>query len=140
MKKTFVILPIVILLFACSKEAPRFELFSPEAFAYSLDSGWELNASVNVKGFVQKEKEETYTAKLSFSTDIVTPNSDTLKAVDYGLRDGTEPEEIMDLKIDVQLQLDSTYIAGKYKIIFFVEDNYSNQKASIEKEFELSAD
>lgn len=140
MKKTFVILPIIILLSACSKETPKLELFSAEAFAYSLDSGWELNASVNAKGFVQKEKENIYTAKLSFTTDIVTPNSDTLKAVDYGLKDGTEPEEIMDLKIDVQLQLDSTYIAGKYKIIFFVEDNYSNQKTSIEKEFELSAE
>ncbi|NOX67025.1 MAG: hypothetical protein GXO85_14830, partial [Chlorobi bacterium] len=43
---------IVLFLISCSKE-PDVKLFSPEAFAYTLDNGWELNATVQASGFAQ---------------------------------------------------------------------------------------
>jgi len=58
----FVILPVVfnagssflknVLL---KKEEVKFEAFSPEAFAYDIGNSWEVNATVNVKGFTKNE-------------------------------------------------------------------------------------
>jgi hypothetical protein len=137
MKKLILII-IVLSFFSCSKEQEKLELFSEEAFAFYLETSWELNASARIKGFIQQEDEEDfYIAKLSYSINLITPALDTLANVDYGLIDERNPEEMVDIELDTQIEIDTAFSVGKYKIIFIVDDNLSQRTASSEKEFEL---
>jgi hypothetical protein len=138
MKKIFALLIVVLFLYSCSKEEEKFELFSPEAFAYSMDNGWELNASCRAKGFLQKEENETFTSKLSFSVDILTPANETLQGIGEGLVDINEEEKLADTQLETQILLDSTFNSGKYIITFNVTDDLSGKTTSIKKEFELT--
>jgi len=116
----------------------KLELFSAEAFAYSMNPGWELNATCRVKGFVQNEDNEIYLVKLSYTVDLKTPEGKLLEGIGEGLIDEKSKERFTDLPIETQAELDSTYLPGKYKIIFNVTDDLSQKQISIEKEFELS--
>jgi hypothetical protein len=140
MRFSIIILISILLIEACSEEEENLKLFSPEAFAYSLENGWELNASVYVKGFIQTENEDVYSAKLSYSANMVLPSGKMLEDVDYGIVDETSNEEMIDLSIEIQIELDSSFAIGQYKIIFKVTDDLSQREASIEKPFELSMD
>jgi hypothetical protein len=166
--KQLILIFITLMLFSCSKEQEKLELFSEEAFAFYLEESWELNASARVKGFTQLESEEyllksgtkildtddgavilddkvkekvltdVYTAKISYSIDLITPPGDTLSNVDYGLIDKISEEEMMDLPVETQIEMDSSFAVGKYKIVFIVDDNLSQRSVSSEKEFSLS--
>lgn len=129
---------IVVFLSACSKDEEKLELFSAEAFAYSMGSGWELNAVCRVKGFVQNENNETFVVKLSYTVDLKTPEGKILEGIGEGLIDEKSKEKFTDLPIETQAELDSTYLPGVYKIIFNVTDDLSQKQISIGKEFELS--
>ncbi len=129
---------LIISIIACSNEEEKLELFSPEAFAYSLDAGWELNASCRVKGFEQKETDNQYSAKLSYIIDLITMEGKINKGVTEGFIDETSKEKLSDLPIEIQIQIDSSYATGKYKIVFNVTDNFSEKEIKLEKEFELS--
>ena len=74
MKKYFLLLFILFSIAACSKKEEKLELFSAESFAYSLDKGWEADASVRVKGFEQNENSGTYSVKLSYTVDLESPD------------------------------------------------------------------
>ncbi len=138
MKKTLFIIFISLLLFSCAEEEPL-ELFSPEAFAFTLDSGWELNASVNVKGFRQIEDDnDIFHASLNYFVDFVTPENDTLKRFDFGSIVEESEEEFLDLTIEVQAEIDSNFSTGLYSLIFYVKDQYSEKDTNIVKVFELS--
>jgi hypothetical protein len=102
-----------------------------------MASGWELNASCRVKGFVQNEKDGNYLAKLTYSIDLKTSEGKLLKKIDEGLIDQSNSEKVSDFDISTQLQLNSDYKPGKYKIIFNVTDDFSKRTVRIEKEFEL---
>ncbi len=131
---------IVVCFFSCGEEE-RFEIISTEAFAYSLESSWELNASVNVIGFHQEEDENgRFSARLSYSFHLVTPESDTLFEADYGYIDRQEDEELIDIQIESQLEIDSSYIPGLYKIIYEITDDYNQQTISADADFELTAE
>lgn len=131
-------LAFVLLISACSKEEEKLELFSPEAFAYSIDSEWELNASCRIKGFTQKEENGLFTAKLSFATDIKTPDGKIFSGISKGLIDETGKDRFSDLPIETQIQMDSTFKSGNYIIFFKVKDDLSGESATIQKEFELT--
>jgi hypothetical protein len=122
----------------CSKNEEKLELFSAEAFAYSIDSGWELNASCRARGFMQPEIDGKFTAKLSYTVELLTPEGNKFEVADDGLVDETSAEKIPDIEINTQIELDSSYSKGKYKIIFHVTDDRTRNRASIEKEFELA--
>ncbi|NOX67303.1 MAG: hypothetical protein GXO85_16270 [Chlorobi bacterium] len=122
---------IVLFLISCSKE-PDVKLFSPEAFAYTLDNGWELNATVQASGFAQVEKENSdfYYTHLNYTVNLFTPE-DSLFDVDHdSVIDSTE-EELMDIQIETQIELDSGFTAGNYTVEFIVEDAYSSTKDTI---------
>ena len=126
-------------IFSCSKEQEKLEIFSEEAFAFYLEECWELNASARIKGFTQQEDEqENYIAKLSYSINIITPAADTLTNIDYGLIDELSEEEMVDLVLETQIEIDTTFAVGKYKIVFIVDDNLSQRTVTSEKEFGLT--
>lgn len=140
MKKVILISAMLtIIMLACSKPEPKLELFSPEAFAYQLDKGWELNATVGVKGFQQNEKDDKFFASLSYTVDLITP-TDTVKNVDRGTIDEKNDEEFLDLMIDSQIEMDSSFAIGDYQLIFFVEDNNSKSSSTASAKFKLTLD
>lgn len=137
MKNIISIILIILIVFACSKEEKKLELFSPEAFAYSLDNGWELNASCQVKGFEKKKIGGMYKTEIIFELDLKTPDGIVKEKIQQGVIDQSEKEDIVDLPFNTQIVLDANYKAGKYVLIFNAKDNYSSKTSRIEKEFEL---
>ena len=136
--KTLIIL-IFLLFFACSEEEVlKLEVYSPEAFAFQLDESWELNASVQVKSFMQEELENSYTSKLSYYVNLTTPSGELLEEVDYGLVNKSNDEKMTDLQVDIQIVLDSSFKAGEYEIEIYVLDDLAGQKESAKTTFELS--
>jgi hypothetical protein len=138
MKKYFFLIFILLLINACSKKEEKFELFSPEAFAYSMDNGWELNAAIRVKGFLQNENGNKFTAKLSYYIDLQMLDGKVKEKLTNGVIDKTSEEKMMDIPIEIQMQFDSNYKAGNYKIIFHVKDEMTGKELSINSLFELS--
>ena len=136
MKKQIALFIILIAVSCGKKEEVRFEGFSPEAFAYDIGHSWEVNATVNVRGFKIIEINDELFASLDFSVDLVNSEGDTLTNI---LSDSKEvkEKEINYLQIEAQFELDTTNVEGKYKIIFNIKDNNSNNSTSAEIEVDL---
>ena len=137
MKNFIKIVFILTLFISCSKkEEVKFEAFSPEAFAYDLGDLWEVNATVNIRGFKKIEVENELSASLNFSVDLIYPQGDTLTNI---LSDSKEvrEKEINYIQLEAQFELDSTHAEGMYKIIFKVKDNNTEDSTSAEIEVEL---
>ncbi|MBN1299989.1 MAG: hypothetical protein JW995_02135 [Melioribacteraceae bacterium] len=128
---------LIIILVSCSTEKPQIKLSSPEAFAYALDNGWELNATVVASGFEQKDSNELYAASISYTIDMITP-VDTIKHLDAGELNEQFEEELMDLMIESQIEINSAFPTGEYKLVFYALDNYSQTKDTAEVKFNLS--
>jgi hypothetical protein len=140
MKYSALFLFFFALLFSsCSgDEKAKMEAFSPEAFAYDLGSGWEVNASTFVKGFKQEKEGENFTALLSYDLDLVTPKGDTIKSLISRTEDKKNNEEMIDTQLEAQFNLDSTYAPGKYFVVFRLKDGLTNRTARSVAGFELS--
>lgn len=138
MKKYITLIFILLIITACSKKEIKYELFSAEAFAYSLDKGFELDARTMVKGFKLEKGNEMFVAKLNYSVDLVLPDATIKKEFISGIVKKEEKEEFTEVEISVQKELDEKYPVGKYKVVFNVTDEVSKQQLKIEKDFELS--
>jgi len=137
MNKSVYILLLISLTISCSKkEEVKFEAFSPEAFAYDIGDAWEINATVNVKGFVKKEVGEELSTSLDFSVDIIDPDSVETKDIFIDSKEVTS-KELIDVQLEAQFELDYNSPDGLYKIIFHITDKYSGDIVSAEAEFEL---
>ena len=129
----------LLLITSCSKEETTLEAFNPEAFAYDLGNSWEVNAMINVKGFEQREGSgDTFEASISYSADIKIPNGKTVENLYSDKINISAEEEIIDIPLEVQFELDSTYSFGKYTIIFNITDIYSQNIISSSAEFDLT--
>ena len=138
MKIKTILFIIPILIFTNCSEEPKTVLFNAEAFAFSMGDGWEINASVNAKGFAQIEKDNSdlYFTNLNYSVNLYTPE-DTIYSADYGSIVDSTNEEILDKQIESQLELDSGFSKGNYIIEFIVEDKYSNTKDTLKTKLVL---
>lgn len=136
--KYLTIIILATIIWACSsKPEPNLELSNPEAFSFDLGDGWEVNASVSAKGFGQKEEGDNFSVSLSYSVDLITANSDTMVAVYNETVDETDTEEFMDFILEAQIEIESTFSSGDYKLIFNVKDNLSGQEKSLAVDFNL---
>jgi hypothetical protein len=97
-----------------------------------------VNASVNTMGFAQNEENDQFEIKLYYSVDLVTPSGDTLNHIFDDSLYAAETEEFMDLILEAQLEIDSALGEGIYKLIFNVQDEYSQQSKSVGVDFNLS--
>lgn len=138
-KSVFISFGIFLILTACSSKKPQIVLSSPEAFAYTLDEGWEVNATVVARGFQQNEVDNTYSASLKYTVDIITPD-DTIKNADQGLMEEDNDEEFLDLMLETQVELNSGFPEGEYQLIFFVEDTFSKTKDTSYARFNLTSE
>jgi len=135
----YLISVIIIGLWACtSRPEPNLELSNPEAFYFDLGDTWEVNASVKTMGFAQREMDDGYSVKMSYTIDLITPNSDSLAAIYNELVDEENNEEFMDFILEAQIEVDSSFGEGNYKLIFHVKDEYSAQTESIAVDFNLT--
>ncbi|MBK8944818.1 MAG: hypothetical protein IPM32_06030 [Ignavibacteriae bacterium] len=140
MKNCKNIFSIIILLsvWACSsKPEPKLELFSPEAFAFEVDNSWEVNATVNAKGFAQNIEENKSNINLFYKVDLVTTENDTIKSIFDKNILLNEKKEISDLQLEAQIELDSTFAVGNYNLVFIVSDEISKQTKTINIPFNL---
>lgn len=126
------------MIIGCGKDDPKLEAFNPEAFAFDIGDTWEVNASTQVKGFVQIKENETFKASLSFSVDLITPAGDTIIGLITRVEDLNNSEKVLDTALEAQFELDSTYAAGKYNMIFNVQDVNNNQTATAAASFEIT--
>lgn len=129
----------LLLLTSCSKEETKLEAFNPEAFAYDLGNTWEVNATINVKGFEQREGSgDTFEASISYTADMKTPDGKTEENLYSDEIIISAEEEIIDIPLEVQFELDSTYSFGKYTIIFNITDINSQNSITGSTEFDLT--
>jgi hypothetical protein len=136
--KKIVLLGLVLLLsFSCSKkEEVKFEAFSPEAFAYDIGDSWEINATVNVKGFEKKEVGDELSTSLDYSVDLLDANGVLTKDIFIDSKEVTS-KELIDVQLEAQFEIDYSSPDGIYKIVFNITDKYSGEIVSAETEFEL---
>jgi len=129
----------LLLLTACDKEETKLEAFNPVAFAYDLGNTWELIATINVKGFEQREGSgNTFEASISYSADIKNPEGKTVENLYSDKIHISAQEKIIVIPLEVQFELDSTYSFGKYTIIFNITDVYSQTNITGSAEFDLT--
>jgi hypothetical protein len=137
MKKLTSALICLLVIASCSKkEEVKFEAFSPEAFAYDIGDSWEINATVNVKGFEKKEVGDELSTSLGFSVDVIDPDGAEITDVFFDSREVTS-KELIDVQLEAQFELDYNSSDGLYKIIFHITDKYSGEIVTAEAEFEL---
>lgn len=137
MNKALCIFILIFVTISCSKkEEVKFEAFSPEAFAYDIGDSWEVNATVNVRGFTKLEKNDEFSVSLSYSVDLIKPDGEVTKDIFSNVKEVNE-KEINDVQLEAQFDLDKTYAQGKYKVAFSIKDNNSDKTTSAEAEFEL---
>lgn len=137
MNKVLYLFFFILITISCSKkEEEKFEAFSPEAFAYDIGDSWEINATVNVKGFVIKEAGNQSSASISFSVDMIGPDTVEVKNIFSDEKEITS-DEIIDIQLEAQFELDYNSPDGLYKLIFNITDNNSEESTSAMATFEL---
>jgi len=137
MNKALYIIFFILITISCSKnEEVKFEAFSPEAFAYDIGDAWEVNATVNVKGFTKNEVGDDLSAALEYTVDLTGPDSLEMKNIFADSKEITS-EELMDVQLEAQFELDYENPEGIYTIQFNVIDIMSGEVTSAKAEFEL---
>lgn len=137
MKILINILFFLLLLTACSKkEEVKYEAFNPEAFAYDIGDIWEVNATVNVRGFEKNEKDNQLFASLDYSIDVVNPAGEIMKDIFSSSMEFLE-KELSDVQLEAQFELEKTYDKGVYEIVFNIKDNLSGKTTTNKVNFEL---
>ena len=137
MKKIILIFFFLLITVSCGKkEEVKFEAFSPEAFAYDIGDVWEVNATVNARGFTKLEKNNQSYVSLSYKVDLINPQGEVTKDIFSDIKEVNEIE-ISDVQLEAQFELDDSYVSGIYKIIFNIKDNNSGKSVSAQVEFEL---
>jgi len=139
MKKVFIFISVYIFIWACSgKPEPNLELFSPEAFAYDVGESWEVNASINVKGFAIDENNNNPEIKLYYNINLITPHNDTIKSIfDKNVILNAEDDENQEIPLEAQIELDSSFTEGQYELMFYISDESSKQSKTVAIPFRL---
>ena len=137
--KKLLFLSFVLFVVTCSKNDINLETFSPEAFAYDLGDKWEVNAIVNVRGFEQREgaDHKSFEASINLSADFKTPDGKLVEDIFADTINVSHHEEILDIPLEVQFELDSTYSFGEYQIIIHITDSFSKNHTTATVEFNL---
>lgn len=138
MKKVFLIIISLLVIAACSKKDVKFEAFSAEAFAYDIGEGIaEVNATVRVKGFTQTEKDDNYHAAVAYDVDLLKPDGTIRKSIFKFVQEADKNEPISDIALETQFDLDSTYQAGTYTLVYKITDKNSDNTLESKVNFDL---
>jgi len=139
MKKISLLIFVLLLTASCGKkEESKFEAFNPEAFAYDLGGSWEVNSTVNLRGFKQQESEGEFSTSISFSVDLEKPSGEMINSIFEDTAEKTGSESIPDLQLEAQFEIDTSFVQGKYQVYFNIKDNFSGEVIKKSVEFELT--
>ena len=130
MKNIFFILLIAGLIFtnSCSKkEEVKLTTSGKNAFAIDMGQGWEVQALTELHGFKQAEKEEKFIASVFYSVDVIGVDNKILKSLFTKQVDKNESEKINGINLEAEFNLDESYPAGNYKVVFNIKDLLSNR-------------
>ncbi len=142
MKLRLIFTLLFLFLASCFKEEvpPKLEITDSNVMAFYINPGWELNTSFTIKGFTTREDDKNLLANLIYYVNLITPEADTIKSIDYGYSTEISDAELGLINIESQIELDEKFAQGKYKLLFFLEDNFSNQRILTEKLIFLSVE
>ena len=141
MKKIFLIVICLFVIAVCSKKEVPFEAFNAEAFVFDIGDGIaEVNSTVRVKGFIQTEKNNNYKAAIAYDIDLLKPDSTVEKSVFKFVQNDENTEPINDIALEAQFNLDSTYEAGTYTLIYNIADKNSDKTLEAKVNFDLTWD
>lgn len=129
MKKIFTFLVLILLLvIGCSKKNEvQLTTSGKNAFAADVDGSWEVQALTELHGFDQQEKDGNYTASIFYSVDVITSDGKILKSLFTKQVDKKESEKITGVKLEAQFNINGSYPAGRYKLVFNIKDILSNK-------------
>ena len=129
MKKIFLFIISLLVVFSCSKKDTKFESFSAEAFVFDIGDGIaEVNSTVRVKGFVQT----------AYEIDLLKPDSTITKSIFKFVQNDENTEPISDIALEAQFNLDSTtYKSGVYTLIYKIADKNSENTLETKVNFDL---
>lgn len=138
MKKIFLVIIAMLVVFSCSKKDIKFEAFSAEAVAFDIGDGTaEVNATVRVKGFTQTEKDNIYKVSVGYEVDLLKPDGTINLSVFKFVQNDLKKEPISDIELDAQFLLDSTFKAGTYTLVYNIVDQNSNKTLEKKVNFDL---
>ncbi|MDP3683766.1 MAG: hypothetical protein Q8S01_07510 [Ignavibacteria bacterium] len=138
MKKYFILLSFLFIFGCGKKEETKLQAINPEAAAFDMgDGAWEVNASVIVKGFQQNETDGLFNSELSCNVDLQKPDGSLAANKFSDVMIAKEKEKLTDQQLNIQFELDSTFVKGKYKLVINIKDKNSTQTVTAEKEFDL---
>ena len=129
MKKIFTFLVLILLLvMGCSKKNEvQLTTSGKNAFAADVDGSWEVQALTELHGFDQQKKDGNYTASIFYSVDVITSDGKILKSLFTKQVDKKESEKITGVKLEAQFNINGSYPAGRYKLVFNIKDILSNK-------------
>jgi hypothetical protein len=132
-----------VLFFGCSskkaEEVPSIQAFSLDIGSYSMDKGWEVDATVQVKDFLIQQQGDTYKGSFSYTVDIVTPDGKKISKISSGISSKEDKEKPSDAQIDIQFNLDSKFVAGKYTVSVNITDELSKKQTTISKPIQIES-
>jgi len=129
---------VLIILTGCSgKEDIKFRAVGTEAFAYGMGDSSEVDATTHLKGLRQNQKNNMYSSTLSYNIDLITPKGDTVKSIVSRVIDNSSIEKSTDTQLDAQFNIGSSFIKGKYKLIFNIKDVLTGEIISSAANFDL---
>jgi len=128
MKK--IILIFLMGLTFCSTPVRRFKLLKGKALVEKTNRGFKITSTIKTVGFNLEKLNDNYSAHLSYAVNLITPAGDTLFDVDNGMIDRDSTNRIDTILIKSSIELDSSYLTGNYVVMFSVQDNNGNKKAS----------
>ncbi len=129
MKKIFTFLVLILLfVIGCSKKNEvKLTTSGKNAFAADVDGSWEVQALTELHGFDQQKKDGNYTASIFYSVDVITSDGKILKSLFTKQVDKKESEKITGVKLEAQFNINGSYPAGRYKLVFNIKDILSNK-------------
>lgn len=112
----------------CSKkEEAKLTTSGGNTFAIEMGGNWDVQALTELHGFVQNEKDGKYIASVFYTVDIITTDGKMLKSLFTKQIDRKESEKISGISLEAEFNLDESYPAGDYKLIFNIKDLLSNK-------------
>ncbi len=137
MKYYALLIVAVFFLAGCSgkKETPipQISAFSLNLGSFSLDSGWEIDASVQVKDFAMQQQGDLYKASFSYVVALTTPDGKKIEKINSGVSVKEQKEKPDDAQIEIQFNLDSTYKPGTYSVSIVITDELTKKTTTITK-------
>jgi hypothetical protein len=140
MKWYFYPLYLFLILFAsCGEdENLKLEVYNTEAFVFDTGDEYEVNALVRLKGFKLQEEGEEFTSSVSYDIDLLKPDGSREEAFISKVKDFEFSEEVKDAGLDIQFNLDKSYIPGKYTMVINLTDNNTDNTTQTSAGFELT--